>query len=168
MHVEHERRQGAFQPRQLSAQQHKARTRHFRGALKVHHAQRFAQIDVILGLEIERRGHAPLAHFDVGVFVRAFRHVGVGQIGNGRQQAVQLFALGLGKRFGLGLGFLGLGYLFDQVLGIFATGFAVADFLGRRVAFGLNFLGAGFQRPAHGVQGQQVGAHRRQPATLET
>src|ERR1700679_3881893 len=49
MQIEHERAQRPFQPRQRALQINKTRAGDLRGALEVHQAQRFAEVEMLAG-----------------------------------------------------------------------------------------------------------------------
>ena len=58
--------------------------------------------------------------------------------------------------------------LLDQIVRILALRFAHADFLGGGIAFGLNFLRAGFQGATLRIQRQQLRAQRLCATTGQT
>ena len=69
MQIEHELGDGAFEPGELALQHHEARAGHARGGFEIHLAERLAEIEMLLRLEIETRLLAPAANFLVGVFI---------------------------------------------------------------------------------------------------
>ena len=73
--VDHELAERPFQPRQRAAQHDEARAGHLRRGGEIHHAERLAQLEMLLRLEAEIARLAMLLQHDVGGFVRAVRHV---------------------------------------------------------------------------------------------
>ncbi len=120
----------------------------FAASLEIHHAERFAQFEMLLGLERVVALLADRVTLDIAVLVRAVRHVVRRHVGDLRQLLVELVGelllLGLQRRQrGLELGDFGhqrFGALL--VLGLLR----LADFLGRRVAPRLRLLEFGDRR----------------------
>src|SRR3569832_1749022 len=67
MQVQHELDHRAVQTRERTAHHRKARTGDFRSGLEVEQTELRAEIDVILGREVELRRRAPTAHLNVVV-----------------------------------------------------------------------------------------------------
>src|SRR3569833_3460305 len=95
MQVQHELDQRAVQTRERTAHHRKARTGDFRSGLEVEKDELRAEIDVILGREVELRRRAPTAHLDVVVLVPALWHGGVWDIRHAQQDVVALVLPGL-------------------------------------------------------------------------
>ena len=68
--VEHELRQRAMQPRELTAQDREPRARQFGRGVAVEPAVARAEFDVVLDREIERARRAPAMLLDVAAFHR--------------------------------------------------------------------------------------------------
>jgi hypothetical protein len=146
LHIEHELRKRAVQPRDRAAHERKARARQLRTEVKVQ-AQWCTQIDVILRREVEtaRAGivRAPAAHLHIAVLVGADRHAVLRQVRHGHQQFGQ-FSLDHLKPLGRSLQLIGQPRdLSHHRGGIFALAFKRADLLGQAVALGLQFFGPG-------------------------
>ena len=67
LHVEHELRERAVQPREAAAQEREARAGELGGGREVEQAERLAEVGVIRDREVERARRAPAAHLDVVV-----------------------------------------------------------------------------------------------------
>ena len=78
-----------MQPRDVAAQEGEARARQLGAGLEIH-SQRGADIGVFAGFEIEAALLAPLRQFDIVALVRAVGHILRGEVGQGRQQMVEL------------------------------------------------------------------------------
>ena len=89
MQVEHELRQRAFQAREAFLQYHKARTGQFRRQFEIHHAERFADLEMLLGLKSIVAFAAGLVTLDIAFLVRAVRHVGERRVGDLRKLHVE-------------------------------------------------------------------------------
>jgi hypothetical protein len=109
-------------------------------------AERRADVDVVLDLEIERRRRADLAHFHVARFVGTDRHRFVRQV---RHRFHERGQLGLHHRQ---RGFVGLELVAQAAhfrhhgRRVFALALEHADLLGQRIALALQFFGAGLDR----------------------
>ena len=89
--IEHELHQRAFQPRELALQHDEPRARHARRRLEVHQAERLADIEMLFWIGDDGL-RSPLAHDDVAMFVRAFRHLGQRRIRDLQQRRVEHLA----------------------------------------------------------------------------
>ena len=79
--IEHEIGQGALEPRERPAQNHEAGARELGRALEIHQTERLADVEMLLGHEIEGGRLADFADFPVGALVLAHRHVVRGLVG---------------------------------------------------------------------------------------
>ena len=157
--VDHEAGNGALQTRQRTFQKHEARARHLSRRLEVHQAQRFAQLEVLLGREVELLRLAPATDLPVVRLVLAVDDVGQRQVGDHRERVVQgsdelalLFFGALQELLQLGhfrLQLVGRG----RVLGAHR----LADLLGGGVAAALGLLQPGLVAAAGIVQLDQPG-----------
>ena len=91
MQIEHELRDRPLKPRKALLQHDEARARHPCGSFEIHLAERFAELVMLLGLEIHSRFFAPAAQLHIGAFVRTDRHIRRRQIRNLRQFLIELF-----------------------------------------------------------------------------
>ncbi len=115
-------------------------------------AQRGAQVDVVLGREVQRAGRAPAAHLDVGVFVGAHRHRLVRQVGHRHQHQLQ-FGLQLLQPHGGAVQLVAdAGHLRHHGVGGFALGLELADLLAQRIAPGLQVFSGGLDALAFGFE----------------
>ena len=73
--VEHELADRALQPRQRALQHDEARAGQFRRRLEIHHAERFADVEMLLRREGVIRRRADTCALDIAVLVGAVRHV---------------------------------------------------------------------------------------------
>ena len=98
--IEHELAERAFEPCKLALQHREARAGEFRGALEIHQAERLADLEMLLRLEVDAARLADLAHLDIVVLVLADRHVVERHVGDHRQRVVERLVettlLGLG------------------------------------------------------------------------
>ena len=155
--VEHEVDQRAFQLRAQAPVEGEARAGDLGGALEIEDAEFGAEIPVRLGLEIELRGLAPAAHFDVVGFGAAHRHGFVRDVGNAGEQFLELLVHGFhllverGDLLGDGADFL----LPLGGVGAFALEFADLDallVLARLELFGLGNGRRGASGPGRGTR----------------
>ena len=113
---------------------------------------------MVFGGEGQRAWLAPAAHFDVGVFICAYRHAGMRQVGQLHQDVIEL-GLDDNQTLGPGLLLLGNGVHFGHGGGgVFPLGLEHADLLAVGIAAGLHFLGVFLQRLAFVFQ-RGVGRH---------
>ena len=138
--VEHELRESAVQPRQVSRQHDEPRSGHAPGSLKIHAAP-LAERDMILGREVELPRNAPPAHFHVGRLVLSVGDARVQDIG---QSQLQTRHLGLND-FELlfdSLQLLAQGFACgEQGSRVLALGFGVAHGFGIGIALGAQPIG---------------------------
>ena len=73
--VQHEACDGAFQTGQMLLQHDEARTGEFGCGLEIHLTQRFTEIEMFLGFEVQRPRCAEAMTFDIVVFILADRGV---------------------------------------------------------------------------------------------
>ena len=85
--VDHELAERALQPRQRTAQHDEARAGDLRRGGEVHHAERLAQLEMLLRLEAEIARLAVLLQHDVGGLVRTVGHVGIEHVGQAFEHA---------------------------------------------------------------------------------
>ena len=128
LHVQHELRQRAVQPRYRAAQESEARTGKQGTGVELH-PQRRAEIDVVLdGKGVGTRA-SPAGHFDVVGFGLADRDAFLRQIGNHRDEGVELR-----EQFGE-CNFVGVEFAFERRdlahhgAGVFAPALHHADLL---------------------------------------
>ena len=146
--VEHELGQRPVQARQGAGHDHEARAGQLGRRVEVQAAQGLAQVDMILGLEIELRYLAPGALLAVVLLVLPVRDRVMRNVGHAERDIAQR-GLHLVQRF---FGHLELvsqaGHLVQQGLDVLPRGLGLADGLGARVALVLQFLGLHLQRLA--------------------
>ena len=165
--IEHELGECAFQPGQPAGQQNEARAAQAGGGIEIHFAQRLAEIEMLLRLEIERRPVADPAELDIRRLVRAHRHILERQVGDHLQRRRQRI---------LGAFLLGLQFaepVFhradpgDDVRNVPALGLRPADVLRQRVPLRLQRLGFRLRFAPARVEGNQGRALRRQAAARQ-
>ena len=128
-------------------QHDEARARELAGAGEIHHAQRLAERDMVLRRERRSRGGVPCWRTSLlRGLVAAVRHVVGRQVGQRREQRVDLGAQARRLGFEPRLLVLALGDLAQQVGGVAALRLGGADLLGEAVALGLKLLGLGLRR----------------------
>ena len=88
--VEHELPERALEPRQTLLQHDEARARELRGGLEIHLAERFAELEMLLGRERVIALRAELVVLDIAVLVLAVRHLGERQVGNCGERLLEL------------------------------------------------------------------------------
>jgi hypothetical protein len=88
--VEHQLRERAMQAGEIATQEREPRPGQLGRRREIDHAERFAKIGVILGLEIERARRATAAHFDVVVGGPAFRRRWMSDVRQFEQEIAQL------------------------------------------------------------------------------
>ncbi len=89
MQIEHELPERAFHARQPLLQHHKTRAGQFGGQLEIHHAERLAQFEMLLGLEGVIALLAVRVMLDILAGIGAVRHIVERQIGNLRELDVE-------------------------------------------------------------------------------
>ena len=149
--VQHELRQRPVQPRHRPAQEGKARTCQQRAGIEVQ-PQRRAEIDMVLDMEVECPRDTPASHLDVAALVGAHRHAVVRQVGQTHHHGRQL---GLDRLQALGRGLELVADAADlrhHRRSVLALGLELADLPAEGVAARLQFLGAGLDRLALGLQ----------------
>ncbi len=137
MHIEHELPERAFHARQALLQHDKTRAGEFRRQFEIHHAERFAQIEMLLGREGIIAFCAMLMTLDIAVLVRAVRHVVGRQIGDLREQTISaLPSNSLRRLLQMTDSFFEFGHFGHQILRVASSflGLRFANFLRRRVA----------------------------------
>ncbi len=145
--VDHELREGAVQARDRAAQHREARTGELRARLEIE-AERRADVDVILHLEVELARRAPAAHLDVVGLVLADRHAFVRDVRHAQHQVGQA-RLDLAE-----LGFRRLHVVADPAdfghhgRRVLALPLHRADLLRQAVAARLELFGVGLDRAA--------------------
>ena len=92
MHVEHEGSQRSLQPRQRARENDEAGAGELDCALEVHEAERLADFEVLLRAAVRQRWLAPATDLDVGALVGAVRHLFGRQVGQAREQFIELDA----------------------------------------------------------------------------
>ena len=153
MHIEHELRQRAMQPRQSAFHDDKTRTGNFGRGLEVKQPETFTDVDMIFGCKIKLSRIADTPHFDVGIRITSCRHAVVRHIGHMHQEVadplLHIFELAFKgfQLFSLRIDFS------HQRRGILFFRLQLADLLRQRIAprlqilrFGLNRLAFIFQR----------------------
>ena len=90
MHIEHELAERALEPRQTLLQYDKARAGQFRSELEIHLAERFAEFEMLLGLECIVALFAEHMMLDVAARVGAVRHVVERRVRDLRKLLVEL------------------------------------------------------------------------------
>ena len=86
--VEHELAERTLEPREVAGQHGEARAGELRGALEIHHAERFANLEMLLrGIGAARLADA--AELDIVLFVGADRNVIQRDVGKHGQRVVQ-------------------------------------------------------------------------------
>jgi hypothetical protein len=154
--VQHELGERPVQPRHRPAQKGEARAREQRSGVEVQ-PQRSAQVDMVLDLEVEGARRAPAAHLGVALFAGAHGHAVVRQVGQAQHHVGQLGLHGLEA---LGRGFqlvAQAGHLGHDAGRVLALGLELADLTTQAVAPGLQFLGAGLDGLALGLEGREAG-----------
>ena len=160
--VEHEVDERPPHPRAGAVQDREPGARHSRGPLKVHDAERHAEVDVRFRLEVEHGGRAPLPHFHVVGRARADGHGLVREIRNHQQDRAQArfdpveFRL---KRLDLGAARL---VRREEVRGVLAGLLGPRHVLARGILLALELLHFRDERPPLGVerrQGVEFGVH---------
>ena len=155
--VQHELGQGPVQARQRAAQHGETGAAELGGGVAVEPAVAGAQLDVVLHREIEGARRAPAKHFEVVLFVGAGRHAGVGQVGNGQGDRLELGAQFVQAGLG-GLEFVGdAGDLGHQRGHVFTLGLGLADGLGAGIAQVLQLLRAALDGLALGLEAFERG-----------
>ena len=142
MHVEHELDQRAVQPCEPPVQGDEPAPGELRRQLEVDAAEGDTQVGVVLRLEVETRRLADPAFLAVVVFAPAFRHAGVGEVGDLQGDALQLR---LKLRQPALRGFQRVaepGHLRKQRLDVLAAGLRPPDRLRAGVTLVLQLLGA--------------------------
>ena len=138
--VEHELDQRAVQARQRSGHQRKPGAGDLAGRFEIEHPERFAEVGVVLGVEIKLSRLAPAADFDVAALVFAVRHAVVRQVGE-TESDLDDPRLDRGQ---LRLGRLQLvteiSHGGHQRRGVFTLGLGLTDGLGFTVALRLQLL----------------------------
>ena len=128
----------------------------FGGALQVEDSQLLAEFPVRLGLEIEMRRRAPAAGFDVIGFALPYRHAGVRNIRDCRQNFAQARFLFGGLLFGV-LNLLAQFFgLLDLRRGVLAALLEFGNLLGSAVALRLQSFGSGDRLAALAIDGAKV------------
>ena len=154
--LDREADQGQLEQHQVALEVGEARAGEPRRRLHLDQAQLGADLEVVAGLEVELRPLADLAHDDRVLLGHPVGGVGVGQVGEGDGDPVEI---GLDL---LQLGLAGLDLLLQplhplhQVPGVAARLLGLADLLGEGLALGLGVLDLGQQLAAAGVERQQL------------
>ncbi len=166
LQVEHQGGERPLEPRHLPGQRDEAGAGELGGAAEIH-AERGADLIVLLGREVEPAGLAPAPQLDVGALIGAVRHVVGERVGEERQLGLER----VGARahevlVELDLA-LELGDLGDHRVGAAAPGAQAPDLARERVAARLALLQPGLQRPDRGVLLEQGRRHGRQAAAPE-
>ena len=163
--VEHELAQRPVHPCDAAAQERETRAGDFGCGLEVH-AQRRADVGVLLGREIELRDVPPTADLDIACLIRAIGHIGGGQVGQGSQPFGQRSISYLGLLFQIGKARLERRQPRPSSASAVAASFcAIAcpmslDASLRRACACLRFV----QRlPPAGIERQQLCGHRIEP-----
>ena len=146
MHVQHEGGESPFEPRQHPGKHDEARARELGRPLEIHQAQRLADLEVLLHVAVRKVRLAPTSDLAIGALVGAVGHVVRWQVGETREQCVELG----GERLLLALQRLcrvlqprDLG---DEVRYILTLGAGGADFLRLPVTLLLEILELGLDR----------------------
>ena len=167
MEVEHELGERPLEPGERAGEHDEPRPGHLRRPLEVHLAQPRADLEMLLGREVEFGPHADGAQDDVGAGVLPHRHVIGRQVGQAFEQLVepggQLPHPFLGFSLELFLGRYGA----DHPAHVLALGLGDADLLGQLVAPGLYFLGGGERLAALLVERDDARGCRPHAAGLE-
>ena len=94
--VEHELGERPLEPRQRTLQHHEACAGQLGRRLEIHETESLADLEMLLGREVEAEDFADPAEFHIGALVRSHRHVLRRHVGDARQEIAQrlvLFAL---------------------------------------------------------------------------
>ncbi len=164
MQIEHESRERPLEPREAAAQHDEPRAGDFAGAGKIHLPEAFAERHVILRLEREIARRADRAHELVVVLVLAVGHLIERNIGNAREQRVDLGPEPRGLGFEPRLLVLAGGDLLHDRAGIAAFRLYRADLARKLVALGLELLGLGLRRAPLLIERKELGNLGRQAA----
>ena len=159
----------AFQPRQTFLQNDKARARQLGRGLEIHLAERFAEIEMLLGRKFQVWLLAEFVVLDIALLVGAVRHFIERRVRNGGENIVELLL----RLSGSLLQFRNCALQFRDrchqsigarlVLGFFR----LADLLRRRVARGLRLFERGDGRAAFFIERKEPFRFRRQPAAFK-
>ncbi len=142
LHVQHESGKRTLEARELAFQQNKTCAAHLGRSFEIHHAEGFAEIGMVLHLEIIGFRLAPAGLLDIAVLVLAFGHFGQRNVRQAIEQIVEQLAGGFflfARRFNR---VLGVGHDLAQALELrlIARGFGPANQLGGLVAQLFRFL----------------------------
>ena len=157
-----------MQPRDVAAQEGEARARQLGAGLEIH-SQRGADIGVFAGFEIEAALLAPLRQFDIVALVRAVGHILRGEVGQGRQQMVELCRRSAFGLFPLGHRRFDLRDFGLERFGLVLVALAhrLADRFRRFVAAALRLLDPGRRLALVRVERDDAVGHRFGPAAGE-
>ena len=154
--VEGEADQGQLEQDEVALEVGEARARDPGAGLHVDQAELGADLEVVARLEVEARPLALLAQDDRVLLGHPFGGVGVGQVGQGRgdplQVGVDLLELGLAGLDRL----LQLGHRRHLLARLLPALLGLADLLGDRLALGLGALDPRQQLAAAGVEREQL------------
>src|SRR5262245_3951898 len=89
MHIEHELRKRALEPREATLQHHEACARQFRGGLEIHLPERLAEIEMLLWREAVIALGAEAMVLDVAARILAVRHFGQRHVRDLRKRVVE-------------------------------------------------------------------------------
>ncbi len=158
MQIEHELPEGPLQPGQRAPEDDETGTCQLCRRLEIHQAKALADVEMLLGHEIELFRFAPAAALDIVVLVGAVRHIGMQQI----RQALEHFGQrGDGGAFALlrlGHRILDVGDLGHQLPdhGVVARSLGPADLFGDGVAPLLHVVEIGNRRAPRVVEGKRL------------
>ncbi len=156
-----------MQPCEVTAQEREARARELRGGGEVEHAERFAQVDVVLHREIECARRPVSADFDIVVGRAANRRRWVGDVRQPEQKIAQL-RLHVVELALESLQFIAeAGNVAQQRLGIFPAALGDADLPRQRVALRLQLLRERLDALALGLERFEARAVERDATLLQ-
>ena len=168
LQVEHEGAEGALDARQSPLEHDEARARHARRGLEVHHAERFADLEVLLGREFKGWRLADPAQLLVSALIGADRHVVRRQVRKAREQRIELGRQGAGALLALLNPAFQLGDLGHCGPRIGAPALGRADVLRRLVAARLHVLQFSLAGPQARVDIEDCGGVRLEAALGES
>src|SRR5262245_33098019 len=174
MNIEHELGQRTFEPRQTLLEHDEAGARQLGRDREIHLSERFAQVEMLLGLEAVVALGTEAVPLDISTLVVAVGHIVGRQVGKLGKPFLQAGFRLLGCRFERRDAVLQLGDLGHQLVGarVVLLGFGLADLLGGGVAARLRLLQLGNGATAALVAAQKrldqrVAFRRRHAAPLE-
>ncbi len=166
MQIDHEAGDCALELGETLFQDHKTRARHACRGLEIHLAERFTEIEMLFGLEVQLTRLTRAADLDIVVLILAVGRVGGRHVRQRREHRFKLCIDRLLLGFIVGDCILDTGNFGHKRLGarFVFLGFRLADLLGGFVAACLQALQLGHDQAAPLIDLQYLARTRLQPA----